>query len=167
MLKKILAIIAALGSALSAIFFVLFRQAKEEQKETEQKNKDLINNMDALQYSEHIKNEVKKQNEELVERLTVITLLIVLMLSMNSCQSNKTKTEYKTIYAVPELYFPQYPAPKNNVIPYDKDFKKVTDVNTEIEYVVMPFWYYKLIVDYKVNVDEQKTKYEAFKERLN
>jgi Na+-translocating ferredoxin:NAD+ oxidoreductase RnfG subunit len=68
MLKKILAVIAALGSTLSAVFFVLFRQAKEEQKETEQKNKDLINNMDALQYSEHIQNEVKKQNEELVEK---------------------------------------------------------------------------------------------------
>ena len=93
--------------------------------------------------------------------------MILLTLVMNSCQSNKTKTEYKTVYAVPELYFPQYPAPKNNVIPYDKDFKKVTDVNTEIEYVVMPFWYYKLIVDYKVSVDEQKTKYEAFKQRLD
>jgi aspartate/glutamate racemase len=68
MLKKILAIIAGIGSALSAVFFVLFRQAKEEQKETEQKNKDLLNNMDALQYSEHIQNEVKKQNEDLVEK---------------------------------------------------------------------------------------------------
>ena len=68
MLKKILAVIAGIGSALSAVFFVLFRQAKEEQKEAEHKNKDLINNMDALQYSEHIKNEVKKQNEELIEK---------------------------------------------------------------------------------------------------
>lgn len=68
MLKKILAVIAGIGSALSAVFFVLFRQAKEEQKEAEQKNKDLINNMDALQYSEHIQNEVKKQNEELVQK---------------------------------------------------------------------------------------------------
>ena len=53
-------------------------------------------------------------------------LLVPLMLVMNSCQSNKTP-EYKTIYATPELYFPKYPDPKNNVMPYDKDFKKVTD----------------------------------------
>ena len=88
------------------------------------------------------------------------------MLVMTSCQSSKTKTEYKTVYAIPELYFPKFPDPKNKVVPYDKDFKKVTDVDTEIEYVVMPFWYYKLIVDYKVSVDEQKAKYEAFQERL-
>lgn len=85
---------------------------------------------------------------------------------MTSCQSNKTKTEYKTIYATPELYFPKYPEPKKNVIPYDKDFQKVTDSETDIEYVVMPFWYYKLIVEYKVSVDEQKAKYEAFNKRV-
>ena len=88
------------------------------------------------------------------------------MLVMSSCQSNKTKTEYKTIYATPELYFPKFPDPKNKVVPYDKDFKKVTENTQEIEYVVMPFWYYKLIVDYKVSVDEQKAKYEAFNERM-
>ena len=88
------------------------------------------------------------------------------MLVMNSCQSNKTAPEVKTIYATPELYFPKFPAPKNNVIPYDKDFKKVTDVNQDIEYVVMPFWYYQLIVDYKVGVDEAKAKYEAFNQRV-
>ena len=85
---------------------------------------------------------------------------------MNSCQSNKTAPEVKTIYATPELYFPKFPAPKNNIIPYDKDFKKVTDAETQIEYVVMPFWYYQLIVDYKVAVDETKAKYEAFNQRL-
>ena len=88
------------------------------------------------------------------------------MLVMTSCKSNQIKTEVKTIYATPELNFPKYPNPSNNVIPYDADFKKVTDAETNIEYVVMPFWYYKLIVDYKVKVDEQKAKYEAFESRL-
>ena len=88
------------------------------------------------------------------------------MLAMSCCKSNQIKTEYKTVYATPELHFPKYPDPKKNVIPYDKDFKKVTDAETDIEYVVMPFWYYKLIVDYKISVDEQKAKYEAFEARL-
>ena len=83
-----------------------------------------------------------------------------------SCKSNQVRTEVKTIYATPELYFPKYPDPKKNVMPYDKDFQKVTDAETDIEYVVMPFWYYKLIVDYKVKVDEQKAKYEAFNARM-
>ena len=68
MLKKILSILAAIGAFFSAIFYVLFKQAKEERKAEEEKNKDLINNMDAVQYSEHIRNEVKKQNEELIEK---------------------------------------------------------------------------------------------------
>lgn len=92
-------------------------------------------------------------------------ILMPLMLVMSSCQSNK-QIEYKTVYATPELYFPKFPEPKNNVIPYDENFQKVTDAETQVEYVVMPFWYYKLIVDYKVSVDEQKAKYEAFQQRL-
>ena len=85
---------------------------------------------------------------------------------MNSCQSNKTKTEYKTIYATPDLLFPVYPEPNNNVLPLDENYKMVKDNTQEVVYVVMPFWYYKLIVDYKVKVDEQKAKYEAFEARL-
>ena len=67
-MNKIMKILAAIGSLFSAIFFVLFKQAKEEQKNETEKNKELIKNMDALQYSEYIKNEVKKQNEELIEK---------------------------------------------------------------------------------------------------
>jgi hypothetical protein len=83
---------------------------------------------------------------------------------MNSCRSNEI--QYKTIFATPELTFPKYPEPNKNVLPLDKDYKRVTDNTKEIEYVIMPFWYYKLIVDYKVKVDEQKVKYEAFESRL-
>ena len=104
--------------------------------------------------------------KNLKKKLILATILMPLMLVMTSCQSDKVRTEYKTIYATPELYFPQFPAPKNNVVPYDKDFKKVTSQTQEIEYVVMPFWYYQLIVDYKVAVDETKAKYEAFNQRL-
>ena len=90
---------------------------------------------------------------------------MLLMLVMSSCRSNQVQKETKVVYVMPELIKPKYPEPKNKVIPYDKDFQKVTDVDTEIEYVVMPFWYYKLTVNYKVLVDEQFSKYEAFKER--
>ena len=93
-------------------------------------------------------------------------ILMLLMLVMNSCQSNKTRTEYKTIYATPDLFFPTYPAPGNNVLPLDENYKRVTTEEQTIEYVMMPFWYYKLIVDYKVKVDETKAKYEAFNQRL-
>jgi hypothetical protein len=86
---------------------------------------------------------------------------------MNSCKSNQVKTEVKTIYATPDLFFPTFPAPKNNVIPLDENYKRVSNNGTDIEYVVMPFWYYKLIVDYKISVDEQKAKYESFKKNYD
>ena len=86
---------------------------------------------------------------------------------MNSCQSSKNQTEYKVVYQSPVLFFPKYPKPGKNVIPYDKDFKKVTDADTPIEYVVMPFWYYELILDYKLAVDETAAKYSAFNARYH
>ena len=95
-----------------------------------------------------------------------IIILMPLMLAITSCQSDKVRTEYKTIYATPELYFPTYPAPNGNVLPLDENYKRVTTDEQNVEYVIMPFWYYKLIVDYKVSVDEQKTKYEAFNKRI-
>ena len=91
--------------------------------------------------------------------------LIALMLVMSCCKSNK-EIQYKTIYATPDLFFPSYPDPNNNVLPLDENYKRVTNNTQEVTYVVMPFWYYKLIVDYKVKVDEQKAKYDAFNARL-
>ena len=85
---------------------------------------------------------------------------------MSCCKSNEIRTEYKTIYATPDLYFPSYPNPQNNVLPLDKDYKRVTDNDTEVVYVIMPYWYYKMIKDYKVKVDETKAKYEAFNQRV-
>ena len=31
----------------------------------------------------------------------------------------------------------------------------------------MPYWYYKLIVEYKLQVDEAEAKYEAYNTRIN
>ena len=99
--------------------------------------------------------------KNLSKKLVVAIILTLSTLVMNSCQSNK-QTEYKVVYQSPDLYFPKFPEPGKNVLPYDKDFKKVTDNDTEIEYVVMPFWYYKLIVNYKVQVKEAEIKYKNF-----
>ena len=68
MLKKILAVLAGIGAALSAIFFVLFKQAKEERKEAEEKADDLEENLDALKAGEKAEKELKKENEELKEK---------------------------------------------------------------------------------------------------
>ena len=104
--------------------------------------------------------------KNLLQKLIAVVILTALTLVMTSCQSDKVKTEYKTIYATPDLFFPTYPAPNDNVLPLDENYKRVTDNTQNVEYVIMPFWYYKLIVDYKAGVDETKAKYEAFNQRL-
>ena len=68
MLKKILAILAAIGGVFSAIFFVLFKQAKEEKKAINEKYDNMSDNLDALAEGEKAEKELKKQNEELKEK---------------------------------------------------------------------------------------------------
>lgn len=86
--------------------------------------------------------------------------LIISMLLMTSCQSDRVQT--KTVIVYPALYFPKYPEPKMNVIPFDINGNQVRDNETEIYTVTMPYWYYQLIVDYKLDVDKAKAEYEAF-----
>ena len=68
MIKKILAILAAIGGVLSAIFYVLFRQSTEQKKAAVEENKDLKDNLDAIKAADEAVTEVRKQNEELVEK---------------------------------------------------------------------------------------------------
>lgn len=68
MLKKILAVLAGVGAAFSAIFYVLFKQAKEEQKHITEKYEDMSTNVEALKHGEEAEKELKKENEELKEK---------------------------------------------------------------------------------------------------
>ena len=68
MLKKILAVLAGIGAALSAIFYVLFQQKKDENKAINEKFDDMKNNLDALEAAEKAEKELKKENEELKEK---------------------------------------------------------------------------------------------------
>ena len=68
MIKKILAILAAIGGVLSAVFYVLFRQSTEQKKAAVEENKDLKDNLDAIKAADEAVTEVRKQNEELVEK---------------------------------------------------------------------------------------------------
>ena len=87
MLKKILAVIAAIGSALSAIFFVLFRQAKEEKKAINEKYDNMKENLDALTEADKAANKVKKENEELKKKINSSNTLD----SFNACNELLSK----------------------------------------------------------------------------
>lgn len=87
MLKKILAVIAAIGSALSAIFFVLFRQAKEEKKAINEKYDNMKENLDALTEADKAANKVRKDNEELKKKINSSNTLD----SFNACNELLSK----------------------------------------------------------------------------
>ena len=69
MLKKILGALAMLGTGLSAIFYVLMKQAKEERKAQEKENEALSTNLEAMQAAENAVREERKANEELSRML--------------------------------------------------------------------------------------------------
>jgi len=81
MLKKILAVLASIGAALSAIFFVLFRQAKEEKKNINEKYDNMSKNLDALKEADKAAEKVRKDNEELEKKVNSSNTLD----SFNAC----------------------------------------------------------------------------------
>ena len=66
-IDKILVALAAIGTGLSAIFYVLMKQAKEERKSQEKENKSLKANLEALAAADEAVREDRKANEELIE----------------------------------------------------------------------------------------------------
>ena len=68
MLKKILTALSVLGAGVASIFYVLYRQAKEERKVINDKYDDMSKNVDALEAAETAEKELKKIHEELVTK---------------------------------------------------------------------------------------------------
>lgn len=69
MLNKILACLSAIGAFFSAIFFVLFKMAREERNAEVEKSNNLNENLGAVMAGEKAEKEVKKENEELKEKV--------------------------------------------------------------------------------------------------
>jgi Na+-translocating ferredoxin:NAD+ oxidoreductase RnfG subunit len=68
MLKKILAVLAAIGGVFSAIFYVLFRQAKEEKKAERERAERMEGAINAETNAQKKEDEVKKENEKKREK---------------------------------------------------------------------------------------------------
>ena len=69
MLKKIHAVLAAIGAAFSAIFYVLFQQKKDENKAINEKYDNMSNNLNALEAAENAEKELKEVHEKLKEKV--------------------------------------------------------------------------------------------------
>lgn len=68
-IEKILVAVAAIGTGLSAIFYVLMKQAKEERKAQEKENEGLKANLEAMAAADEAVKEERKKNEALLEKV--------------------------------------------------------------------------------------------------
>lgn len=102
----------------------------------------------------------------------VAIILILGMPLWNSCESSKI-VETKTVYVYPQLYFPELKDPTNICHPLDENYhvvRSLVDENgkeIEIEWVLMPYWYFILFADYKTDVRKAQAEYESFIAHLN
>lgn len=53
------------------------------------------------------------------------------------------------------VYFPAFPYPEDDTCkPLDKDLQLVTSNDVEVSYVLVPFWYWKQILNFAIKTDE-------------
>lgn len=89
MLKKILAVLAGIGAALSALFFVLFKKEKDENKRREEENSEIKNNLYAVTEAEKIVNEVRKENAKKLEEIKNSPANLDSFNAINECLSKQ------------------------------------------------------------------------------
>ena len=76
------------------------------------------------------------------------------MLGLICCATNKVQQDTTPAQ---DVYIPKFPEPKESVvIPLDSDFHIVVpteeDPDPEVMYVMVLYWYWNLIIDWKVKI---------------
>lgn len=90
---------------------------------------------------------------------------MILTLGLTCCVSNDVPqyiihNVYKTI----PLNFPKFPEPRQGtIIPLDERNKRVTTEEQEVVNVLIPYWYWQLIIKYKLDVDNVEDFYNRCK----
>lgn len=84
------------------------------------------------------------------------------MLVLNCCKSNQVRVRTET---AKNIYFPEFPlAPDHTLLPLDFYGKRVKDIDTEIVYIQMPYWYWKEIVKYATEIEEAVQALQNYEE---
>lgn len=81
-----------------------------------------------------------------------------------SCRSNKIEYKYKII--TPDLDFVDFPKPKKDLIPLDKNKEIVRDNETPVEYVLFTFDYFNNLVEFKSEYDVIREQYQLYIKEL-
>ena len=97
------------------------------------------------------------------QNLKKVMELILLMLVLTGCKTLQKKDRKETpkivIAGIDTVYFPSFPDPQGvNIVPLDADGNIVTTDEEHIENVLIPYWYWNLIIDY---VEDTETAVNA------
>ena len=98
------------------------------------------------------------------KRIIQVISLIILMLALTACVSHPKEEKKETpapVITVETIYFPSFPEPPDDIIPLDKDNNVVTSDDTETVNVLIPYWYWNLIIDYVEKTEEAVTSLTA------
>lgn len=92
-------------------------------------------------------------------------VLSLSVLFLMSCATSKETI--KTVYVYPQLYIPETPKIKEtSLILYDWNNKVITDFTdiktTDIQNVLIPYWYLQLIADTFLDVEIARIEYQKF-----
>ena len=86
--------------------------------------------------------------------ISLIVLMLVLISSATNRKADKKETPQILIASIDDVYFPAFPYPDDGVvIPLDADKNAVIDSGASIEYVMLPYWYWKLIIEYVIETE--------------
>lgn len=88
---------------------------------------------------------------------------MVLTTQLTSCQS-KPEPQYvvRTVYDVPPLKFPDFPALKDSIcIPLDAE-NKLCKNDKEVVNVIIPYWYLQLLARFKLDYESLQRVYKYY-----
>ena len=101
----------------------------------------------------------------MLKKVIQVISLIILMLVLIACKTHpkgeKKETPAPVIVGIETVYFPAFPQPPEDIIALDKDNNIVTSTEVEIDKVVIPYWYWNLIIDYVEETEAAVTSLTA------
>lgn len=108
--------------------------------------------------------------KNLKQNLKKVMGLILLMLVLIGCKTLPEKDKKETpkilIAGIDTVYFPSFPDPQGvNIISLDADGNIVTTDEEHIANVLVPYWYWNLIIDYVEDTENAVTALTAIKKQ--
>lgn len=97
---------------------------------------------------------MNSRNNRCIQVIRWILLMLVLTSCATKPKADNSETPKIVIAGIDTVYFPAFPYPQDGVvIPLDVDGNAVIAEGVEIVNVMIPYWYWKLVIEYVRNTE--------------